>query len=164
MNDLEFMLNRYLKLREAIANWLKKNFDEDAWYFQPAPAANSAAWIVPHLIVFEQIKVYDQIPGYAFHRVATEEQVARYKPGAAGYAMGRGELMPMHDVLVGLAATRKITETFFHALLTDSPLVAEVDRRVAFDRYFLNFTHDTEHYGQIKVTVVRESRYVEFAK
>jgi hypothetical protein len=150
MNDLEFMLNRYLKLREAIANWLKKNFDEDAWYFQPAPAANSAAWIVPHLIVFEQIKVYDQIPGYAFHRVATEEQVARYKPGAAGYAMGRGELMPMHDVLVGLAATRKITETFFHALLTDSPLVAEVDRRVAFDRYFLNFTHDTEHYGQIK--------------
>ena len=34
--------------------------------------------------------------------------------------------------------------------LTDSPLTAGVDRRVAFDRYFLNFTHDTEHYGQIK--------------
>ena len=150
MNELEFMLHRYLKLREAIANWLKKNFDEGAWYYQPAPTANAAAWIVPHLIVFEQIKVYDQIPGYAFHRVATDEQVERYKPGAAGYAMGRGELMTMEEALVGLAAARKITEAFFHALLTDSPLTAGIDRRVAFDRYFLNFTHDTEHYGQIK--------------
>jgi hypothetical protein len=150
MNEVEFLLGRYLKLREAIGNWLRQNFDEEAWYYQPAPTANPAAWIVPHLIVFEQIKVYDQIPGYAFHRVATEEQVARYRPGAAGYAMGRGELMGMEEALVGLGAARKITEAFFHALLTDAPLVAGVDRRLACDRFFLNFTHDTEHYGQIK--------------
>jgi hypothetical protein len=150
MNELEFILARYLKLREAIANWLRKHFDEAAWHFQPTPQSNAAAWIVPHLFVFEQIKVYDQIPGYTFPRLAADELVARYRPGAPGYSLRLEESMGLEEAIDYLAQARTITETFLGALLAGDPAVAGLDRRLVFDRYFLNFTHDTEHYGQLK--------------
>ena len=150
MNELEFILARYLTLRDAIINWLGEHFDDAAWYYQPTPQANAAAWIVPHLVVFEQIKVYDQIPGATLPRIATDAEVARYKPGAAGYAMPRAELMGLEDAVTALLRARAATEAFLGKLMANNPAFSGVDRRLVFDRLFLNFTHDTEHYGQLK--------------
>lgn len=150
MDGLEFIHGRYVKLREAIRNWLGKHSDEESWYFQPVPQANSAAWIVPHLLAFEQIKVYRQIPGGRFPELLSPEQEARFRPGAAGYAMERGELMTLADALDGLARAQEASTRFLAALRAGDPELQEVDRQLVFDRYFLNFTHDTEHYGQLK--------------
>ena len=150
MDEIVFMHESYLKLRDAIVVWVRKNLSGAAWYYRPSPLANSAAWIVPHLVVFEQIKVHDRITGHGFPPLASAELVERYKPGAAGYAMPEAELMSLEGALGAIARARELTERFFALLHGADPTVAGVDRGLVFERYLLNFTHDTEHYGQLK--------------
>lgn len=150
MDEMAFVHSSYLKLRDAIVAWVRKSLAGDAWYFRPSPLANSAAWILPHLVAFEQTKVHDRIAGHGLPRLALPEMVERYKPGVAGYSMPEGELMGLEEALAAVARAREMTDRFFAQLQAGDPAVAGVDRALVFERYLLNFTHDTEHYGQLK--------------
>ena len=148
MDEITVIHEGYLRLRDAVASWIKDNLGGAAWYYQPTPKSNSAAWIVGHLIAFEQQYVYDQIPGYAFPRGASAAVVERYKPGVAGYAMGEGELMSAEEALAGLARLREISDRFLSEV--SSGTAAAVDRGLVTECYRHNAVHDTEHFGQLK--------------
>ncbi len=150
MDEIAVVRDTYLKLRDAIASWIRDQLRSEAWYYQPTPLSNSAAWIVPHLIAFEQQFVYDKIPGYRFPRGATAEVVERYKPGVAGYSMGKADLMTAEEALAGLARLRETSDRFLSDMQSGSARTKGVDPRLVSDVYQHNASHDTEHFGQLK--------------
>lgn len=150
MDNIEFVHQRYLELRDAIVSWLGKHLQGPAWYYRPTPLSNGAAWIVPHLVAFEQQRVFDRIAGHDLARVVPVEVVERYKPGASGWSMPDADLMSAEEALAALARGRAATDAFLSRLRAGDPALAGVDRAQVFERYLLNFTHDTEHYGQLK--------------
>ncbi len=150
MEEMEVIRESYLDLRDAIASWIRDHLGGQAWYYQPTSLSNPAAWIVPHLIAFEQEYVYDQISGYSFPRGATPQLVERYRPGVAGYAMGEKNLMSAAEALAGLARLRGITDRFLSELLSGAAAAKAVDQGQVRDAYRHNFNHDTEHFGQLK--------------
>ena len=150
MDEIAAIQDTYVKLRDAIASWIRDHLGGEAWYYQPTPLSNPAAWIVPHLIAFEQKYVYDEIPGYAFSRGASLEVVERYKPGVDGFAMGKRNLMTAEDALAGLARLREISDRFLSEIRSNSPGTQGVDRQKVLEVYQHNSSHDTEHFGQLK--------------
>jgi hypothetical protein len=150
MSEIAVVHDNHLKLRDSIASWIRDHLGDAAWYYQPTPLSNPAAWIVPHLLAFEQQYVYDQIPGYSFPRGVSPEVVEHYKPGVAGFAMGKGDLMPAEEALAGIARLREISDRFLSEILSAAPGAGSVDHRLVFELYQHNFTHDTEHFGQLK--------------
>ena len=150
MDEIAVIHDNHLKLRDAIASWIRDHLGGAAWYYQPTPLSNPAAWIVPHLLAFEQQYVYDQIPGYSFPRGVSLEVVERYKPGVAGFSMGEGNLMSAEEALAGLTRLREISDRFFSEILSGSAGAGEVDRGQVFELYQHNSSHDTEHFGQLK--------------
>ena len=149
MDEIAAIRDNHLKLRDAIASWVRDQ-SGGAWYYQPTPLSNSAAWIVGHLIAFEQLYVYDEITGYSFPRGASAEVVERYKPGVAGFAMGQEVLIPVEEALAGLARQRGISDRFFSDILSGSTAAERVNRRQVFEVYQHHSSHDTEHFGQLK--------------
>lgn len=150
VDEIAIIREDYRELRDAIASWIRDHLRGKAWYYQPTALSNPAAWIVPHLIAFEQQYVYDQISGYAFPRGATPEVVERYRPGVSGYAMGEANLMSADEALAGLARLRGITERFLSELLSGAADTRGVDGGQVRAAYRHNFSHDTEHFGQLK--------------
>ena len=150
MDEVAMIRDNYLTLRDSIASWIREHLIGAAWYYQPTPLSNPAAWIVPHLIAFEQQYVYDQIPGYPFPRGASPEVVERYKPGVAGFAMGEKNLMSAEEALAGLARLREISDRFLSEIESGSAGTGGVERRLVFELYQHNSSHDTEHFGQLK--------------
>ena len=110
--------------------------------------ANSCAWIVPHNVVFEQLKIYDILEGYEFEAVCTPDQIEIYKPGAAGYAFPPDQLMKKADALELMRRAHDVSVAFLDTMIADVP--AGVDPQRAFDLFQRNFAHETEHYGQVK--------------
>ena len=149
MDETEAVFDSYLKLRDAISQWVRDHLGGAAWFYQPTRLSNPAAWIVPHLIAFEQQYVYDQIPGYPFPRGASAEVVERYKPGVDGFSMGKKNLMSAEEALAGLARLRQISQRFFSDMRSGAA-GAGVDLRQVLDLYQHNSSHDTEHFGQLK--------------
>jgi hypothetical protein len=150
MDEMQAIRNDYLELRDAIATWVRDHLQGDSWYYQPTPLSNTPAWIVGHLIAFEQQFVYDTIPGYAFPRGASLEVVERYKPGVAGFSLGKEALMPAGEALEGIARLREISDRFLSAVGSSAPAVSAVDRRNVIEAYAHHTRHDTEHFGQLK--------------
>jgi hypothetical protein len=150
MDEIAEIQDDYLRLRDEIASWVRDHLAGEAWYYQPTPVSNPAAWIVPHLIAFEQQFIYDEIAGYAFPRGASPEVVERYKPGVAGYGMGKGSLMSAAEALAGLARLREISDRFLSDLRDGGPGAKGVDRGRVLQVYRHNSSHDTEHFGQLK--------------
>ena len=150
MDEITAIRDDYLKIRDEIASWIRDQLGGEAWYYQPTPLSNPAAWIVPHLIAFEQRYVYDEIPGYSFPRGASPEVVERYKPGVAGFSMGKDNLMPVEEALAGLARLRETSDRFFADIQSGAAGAGAVDLRQVFEVYRHNSSHDTEHFGQLK--------------
>jgi DinB superfamily len=150
MDEIQDIRDGYLNLRDAIATWVHDHLRGDAWYFQPTPLSNAPAWIVGHLIAFEQQFVYDAIPGYAFPRGASPEVVERYKPGVAGFAVGAKSLIPVEEALASIARLRETSDHFLSAVRSSAPEVSGVDRRKVIEAYGHHTYHDTEHFGQLK--------------
>jgi len=150
MDEIAALRESYLELRDSIASWVRDSLGSEVWYYQPTALSNPPAWIVAHLIAFEQEYVYDQIPGYSFPRGATPDVVQRYRPGVAGYAMGEASLMSTEEALAGLAHLRGITDRFLSEVLSGAADARAVDRAVISDAYRHNLSHDTEHFGQLK--------------
>lgn len=150
MDEIQVVRDVYLKLRDEIAAWLRDHLQGEAWYYQPTPLSNTPAWIVGHLIAFEQQFVYDAIPGYVFPLGASADVVESYKPGVAGFSLKKGTLMPVTEALASLARLREISDRFLSAVGSSAPSVSAVDRRKVIGAYQHHAYHDTEHFGQIK--------------
>jgi|WetSurMetagenome_2_1015567.scaffolds.fasta_scaffold589448_2 hypothetical protein len=150
MEEIAAVQEAYGKLRDAIASWIRDRLRGEAWYYQPTPLSNPAAWIVPHLIAFEQAFVYDAIPDYPFPRGASPEVVERYKPGVDGFALGKARLMTVEEAMAGIARLRGISDGLFADIRSGSTRAGGVDRRKVIAVYQHNASHDTEHFGQLK--------------
>jgi hypothetical protein len=149
MNDLELVKSLYVKLREGLIAYLRK-FDDGSYFYQPTPISNSAAWIVPHISAFEKIMVTDKIPGFDFPQFITPEDVAKYKPGVDAFTFTKDEMMGISEAIDLLKKTQEVSIAFLDDLIAGKDSTKDVDKSVAVDKYLFNFSHETEHYGQLK--------------
>ena len=149
MNDLELVKSIYTKLRESLIVFLGK-FDDESYFYQPTPKSNAAAWIVPHISAFEKLMVTDKIHGFEFPQFITPENVTVYKPGVEAYAFAKDEMMGIPEAIELLKQTQEVSTGFLNDMIAGRDSVRKVDRSVAVDKYLFNFSHETEHYGQLK--------------
>ncbi|NHJ87550.1 MAG: DinB family protein [Asgard group archaeon] len=149
MKDFEIIKTNYQKLRSALIKYLDR-FEGESYFYQPTDKSNATAWIVPHIVAFEKVMVTDKIEGYSFDNFISEEDVEKYRPGVDGFAFTKDEMLTKAEVIKLLDDVQKISIKFLDALIKNDPSVSKVDRDVAFDKYMLNFSHETEHYGQMK--------------
>lgn len=149
MSDFELIKANYLKLRGSVIKYLS-NFSDDSYYFQPTKKSNSTAWIVPHIVAFEKVMVVDKIQGYDFPKFISEADVDMYKPGVDGFLFETDSLMIVKDALNLLEKSKVVFINFLDAIINQSEEIAEIDLDLVFDRLMLNFSHETEHLGQLK--------------
>jgi hypothetical protein len=149
MNDLELVKSLYSNLRESLIAFLGK-FDDGGYFYQPTPKSNAAAWIVPHISAFEKLMVTDKISGFDFNQFITPEDVAIYKPGVDAYTFTRDEMMGISEAIELLRLTQKVSMGFLDDMIVGRDSIREVESAVVVDKYLLNFSHETEHYGQLK--------------
>lgn len=149
MKDFELLKTNYLKLRESMIKYLDK-FDEDSYFYQPTEKSNAVAWIVPHIVAFEKVMVIDKILGYKFNNFISKEDVEKYKPTVDGFEFSKDELMSKEKAIKLLEQTREVSIQFLDEMINQTDSVQEVNLEITFDRYMLNFSHETEHLGQLK--------------
>ena len=116
----------------------------------PTEKSNAVAWIVPHIAAFEKIMVIDKIEGYVFDSFISPEAVEQYRPGVNGFSFKQDDLLSLEEAILLLQEAQKVSITFLDELITQSPTVQAVEPQIAFERYLLNFSHETEHFGQLK--------------
>ncbi|MHA2021923.1 MAG: DinB family protein [Candidatus Thorarchaeota archaeon] len=149
MTDLRFVKKQYLDLREAFIKFLDK-FEEESYFYQPTVKSNSTAWIVPHVSAFEKLMVTDKIPGYKFEEFITEENVAKYRPGADGFVFGKQDMMNIDEAISLLLRTKDVSIRFLDNIIDEATSAKDVNAQIALDKYLSNYSHETEHYGQLK--------------
>ena len=152
MYDFDLRKEQYQKLREAVIKFLDK-FDEDRYFYQPTNKSNSTAWIVPHISAFEKIMVTDQIKGYTFDQYISAEEVEKYKPGVDGFSFKKSEMMRKEEAIKLLRKTQVVSVQFIDNLIIQDPSIKDVNQEIAFNRYLINFSHETEHFGQLKYLI-----------
>ena len=149
MKDFELLKASYLKIRESMIKYLDK-FEEESYFYQPTEKSNSAAWIVPHIVAFEKVMVVDKILGYKFEKSISQEDVDKYKPTVDGFEFTKKNLMSKKDAIKLLKHAQEVSIKFLDEMINQTDKVQEVNREIAFDRFMLNFSHETEHLGQLK--------------
>ncbi|MFW9968506.1 MAG: DinB family protein [Candidatus Thorarchaeota archaeon] len=149
MKDIEFVKSQYLKLRESLIKFLS-NFDDESYFYQPTDKSNSTAWIVPHISAFEKIMIADKISGYTFAEFITSDDILKYKPGVDGFAFNREQMLGKEEAIALLQRTKEVSVRFLDDLIEESSFAKEVDPQNAVEKYLFNFSHETEHYGQLK--------------
>lgn len=149
MYDFNLVKGQYVKLREAVINFLDR-FNEGSYYYQPTPKSNATAWIIPHVSAFEQLMVIDKITGYSFGKFISQADIDKYKPGIDGFKFANKELMRKKQAIELLKKTQDVSVKFLDDMIAQNDSVSDVDSKTAFNRYMLNFSHETEHYGQLK--------------
>ena len=149
MKDFELIKANYLKLRSSVIKYIG-NLDEDSYYYQPTKRSNAVAWIVPHIVAFEKVMVTDKISNYKFKQFITEKDVEKYKPAVDGYIFKKKDLMNIEEAIKLLNETQNVSIKFLDDIINGSESTSEVDLEIAFDKYLLNFSHETEHLGQLK--------------
>ena len=149
MLDFELVKNTYLKLRASVIKYLEK-FNEESYYYQPTNKSNATAWIVPHIVAFEKVMVVDRIQGYNFPLFIIQADVDKYKPAVDGFNFKREEMMTKVEAIELLQQAQEVSIEFIDNIINQSDDVIDVDPQIAFDRYLFNFSHETEHLGQMK--------------
>ncbi|MHA1244720.1 MAG: DinB family protein [Candidatus Heimdallarchaeota archaeon] len=149
MKDFELLKANYLKIRESMIKYLDK-FEEESYFYQPTEKSNAVAWIVPHIVAFEKVMVIDKILGYKFEKFISKEDVDKYKPTVDGFEFTKENLMSKDDAIKQLKQTQEVSIKFLDEMINQTDNVQEVNLEIAFDRYMLNFSHETEHLGQLK--------------
>jgi hypothetical protein len=149
MDDMELVESLYTKLRESLIAYLGK-FNEDSYFYQPTPKSNAAAWIVPHISAFEKVMVTDKISGFDFPEFIGPDDVAKYRPGVEAYTLNKGEMMGISEAIELLKRTQEVSLGFLDDMIAGRDSMRNVDRTVAFEKYLFNFSHETEHLGQLK--------------
>ena len=149
MKDFELLKSNYLKLREAMIKYLSK-FEDDSYFYQPTDKSNATAWIVPHIVAFEKVMVTDKILGYDFLEFISKEDVEKYKPTVDGFSFTKEQMMTKEEAIKLLEKTKEVSIQFLDNMINQTERIKNVDPEIAFDRYMLNFSHETEHLGQLK--------------
>lgn len=139
-------------MREAVIKFLDR-FDESSYYYQPTLKSNTTAWIIPHISAFEKLMVVDKIVGYNFSEFISQENIDKYKPNVGGFKFKKEEMMSKEQAIELLKRTQEVSVKFLDDLIAQNDSVKEMDPETAFNRYLLNFSHETEHYGQIKYLI-----------
>ena len=148
MNDFTFIKTQYVKLRDSLIAYLEK-FNDDSYFFQPTKVSNTPAWIIPHISAFEKIMVVDKISGYEFEEFISQENIDKYKPGVDAFSFAKEEMMSIGKAIELLKKTKDCSLKFLDVLIKNKA-VSDVDRENAMEKYLLNISHETEHYGQLK--------------
>jgi len=149
MKDFELIKANYLKVRASIIKYLEK-FDEERYFYQPTEKSNSAAWIVPHIVAFEKVMVTDQIENYEFSEFISTVDVEKYKPGVDGFNFTKKDMLTKEEAIILLTKAHEISIQFLDDIINQSDKISEIDAEQAFSRYLLNFSHEMEHFGQLK--------------
>ncbi|MFX0063403.1 MAG: DinB family protein [Candidatus Hermodarchaeota archaeon] len=152
MPDFKHLKVQYLKLRESVIKYLDQ-FDEKSYFYQPTIKSNTTAWIIPHISAFEKLMVIDKIEGYNFGIFISQEEIEKYKPGVDAFNFKKEELMDKKQAIELLGKTQEVSIKFLDDMIAQTNSVKAVDPENAFNRYFFNFSHETEHYGQIKYLI-----------
>ncbi|MBN1330315.1 MAG: DinB family protein [Candidatus Heimdallarchaeota archaeon] len=149
MKDFELIKSNYLKVRASIIKYLEK-FDDDRYFYQPTEKSNSTAWIVPHIVAFEKVMVTDHIENYDFASFISTEDVEKYKPGVNGFAFTKKQMLTKEQAIELLTKVQDVSMQFLDDMINESEAISEVDAEIAFSKYLLNFSHEMEHFGQLK--------------
>jgi len=149
MKDFELLKANYLKLRENMIKYIGK-FEEESYFYQPTEKSNAVAWIVPHIAAFEKVMVVDKILGYNFSKFISKEDVEKYKPAINGFEFTKKDLLPMDQAIKLLEKTKEVSINFLDEMINQTDTISEVNLEITYDRYMLNFSHETEHLGQLK--------------
>ncbi|NHJ04634.1 MAG: DinB family protein [Candidatus Heimdallarchaeota archaeon] len=149
MKDFELLKSNYLKLRNVFINYLDK-FDFESYYYQPTEKSNTTAWIVPHIAAFEKVMVTNKILGFDFKEFISDEDVEKYKPTVDGFIFTKDQMMTKEEAIRLLKTIQEVSIEFLDNMINQTELIINVDPEIAFDRYMLNFSHETEHLGQLK--------------
>ncbi|MFX0204541.1 MAG: DinB family protein [Candidatus Hodarchaeota archaeon] len=152
MLDFKFLKIQYMKLRGAVIKFLDR-FNESSYYYRPTLKSNTTAWIIPHISAFEQLMVVDKIIGYNFSEFISQENIDKYKPNVDGFKFKKEEMMSIEQAIELLKRTQEVSVKFLDEMIAQNDSAKEVDPETAFNRYLLNFSHETEHYGQIKYLI-----------
>lgn len=147
--DFELLKVTYLKLRKSVIRYLD-GFDEESYHYQPTEKSNSTAWIIPHIVAFEKLMVTDKIAGYVFPEFISQENIEIYKPTVDGFKLSKEELLTKEEAIKLLENAQKVSIEFLDNMINQSDKVKDVDKATAFDRFLFNFSHETEHLGQLK--------------
>ena len=147
--DFELLKVMYTKLRKSVIKYLE-GFDEEAYYFQPTEKSNSPAWIIPHIAAFEKLMVTDKIAGYNFKEFIKPEDVEKYKPTVDGFTFSKENMMTKEEAIELLNKTQEASLEFIEHMIHQSDKVMNVEPSIAFERFLFNFSHETEHLGQLK--------------
>jgi len=149
MKDFELLKSNYLKLRNAFIKYLDK-FDSESYYYQPTEKSNTTAWIVPHIAAFEKVMVTNKILGFDFKEFISIEDVEKYKPTVDGFTFAKDQMISKDEAIKLLRITQEVSIEFLDCMTNQTESIINVDPEIAFDRYMLNFSHETEHLGQLK--------------
>lgn len=158
--DFELLKANYLKLRNALIKYLDR-FSEEGYFYQPTKKSNATAWIVPHIVAFEKVMVTSRIEGYDFPEFISKEHVEKYKPGVDAFTFKKKELLSKEEAIKLLEKSKEVLIKFLEEVIHDTEKTAKVDKAVVFDKFMLNFSHETEHYGQIKYLLGTHKRLIE---
>ena len=94
--------------------------------------------------------VTDQIKEYTFDSFISPEDVEKYRPGVDGFLFKKSEMMSKDQAIQLLKKTQEVSLHFLDELIDKSSAIKEINQENAFNRYLLNFSHETEHLGQLK--------------
>ena len=147
--DFELLKDSYLKLRKSVIKYLD-GFDEESYHYQPTEKSNSTAWIIPHIVAFEKLMVTDKISGYVFPEFISQDNVDIYKPTVDGFNFSKEDLLTKEEAIKLLEKTQKVSIEFLDKMINQNEEIKNVEKATAFDRFLFNFSHETEHLGQLK--------------
>ena len=92
--------------------------------------------------------VTDNIAGYDFPQFISQMDVDKYKPGVDGFTFTQKEMLTKTEAIELLEKAQEVSVLFLDGLIHGS--AEEIDIEVATSKYQLNFSHETEHFGQLK--------------
>ena len=94
--------------------------------------------------------VINKILGFDFKEFISVEDVEKYKPTVDGFTFAKEQMISKEKAIKLLRITQEVSIEFLDCMINQTESIINVDPEIAFDRYMLNFSHETEHLGQLK--------------
>jgi hypothetical protein len=58
--------------------------------------------------------------------------------------------MSKDEAIKYLQAAQEVSVKFFEDIISRTDSIKNINQNIAFNRFMLNYDHETEHYGQLK--------------
>jgi len=95
----------------------------------------------------------DKIQEYNFGEFISQADVDKYRPGVDGFLFNKEDIMNKEEAIELLDKTQKISVEFLDNMISKADSIKNVDEEIAKKQYLLNFSHETEHLGQLKYLI-----------